>query len=446
MCGIVGVITSFSNGLSMGEADAFRDMLVVDSLRGFDSTGVMSINNEGSIFMMKDAINGASFVKHSDYREFHNEILREGMFVFGHNRAATRGSVTDKNAHPFVIDDKICLMQNGTYRGDHKKHKDVEVDTEAVAHVIADEPDIEKALQQINAAYAFVWYDMVNKKLNIIRNDERPLYIAYTTNGSAFFASEASTILLAASRNNVSLKKPPYLIDSKYLLTYTVKDDKDWEVAYREKLDISYKGHSTQYNSGNDWSFMRRYYESQEDLSDSSSETPPFTPSNTLPWSPTQHRSTPMGGGMEVKFLQTRTIKDLLATGVFDEFMIDANKAADEYRQKFYPLTSSKATRVVEWTDFKPANLHPDCRVWYLFGQIVEPNGDSPKIIAYTIKYNTTEEDMYKIAVDDSVGLVDLQTFNLIPSIKNNLENGMIPTVYVSNLRNVPVITHEVTQ
>ena len=33
MCGIVGLITACSNGLHYNEAEAFRDMLVVDSLR-----------------------------------------------------------------------------------------------------------------------------------------------------------------------------------------------------------------------------------------------------------------------------------------------------------------------------------------------------------------------------------------------------------------------------
>ena len=115
MCGIVGIISAYSNGFSANESAAFTDMLVMDTVRGFDSTGAMAITNVGNLDMLKAALTGSTFVKAPEYSSFKSNLLCDGLMAFGHNRAATRGTVNDRNAHPFLVNDnKICLLQNGT--------------------------------------------------------------------------------------------------------------------------------------------------------------------------------------------------------------------------------------------------------------------------------------------------------------------------------------------
>ena len=62
MCGIVGLIASYSNGMTSDEADAFRDMVFLDTLRGWDSTGVFSVKNNGNVTVLKDAKHGPCFI------------------------------------------------------------------------------------------------------------------------------------------------------------------------------------------------------------------------------------------------------------------------------------------------------------------------------------------------------------------------------------------------
>lgn len=240
MCGIVAVVSAYSNGFSTAEADMFRDLLFMDTLRGVDSTGVFGVDNRGNVQIHKEATSAPWFLSTDEYKEFSRDIIFRGKIAVGHNRAATRGIVNDKNAHPFCIDDKLVLVQNGTFYGDHKHIHDTEVDTEAIAHLLAREPDIEKALRQVNAAYAFIWYEVQSRKLNFLRNDDRPLYTARTADGGVVFASEGHMIATAAARRNIKLLDEPYIMEEDNLFTMTFEnggyDTKN------TKLDCKYKG------------------------------------------------------------------------------------------------------------------------------------------------------------------------------------------------------------
>jgi len=240
MCGIVGVVSNCSNGFSQKEMAIFADLLFLDTIRGFDSTGVFGVHTNSNLVMYKDAVHGLDFLGTTEYRSFKAERIANGKMVVGHNRAATRGTVVDKNAHPFVVDDKIVLVQNGTYKGSHIHHKDTEVDTEAVAHVISEHESVEEALQKINAAYALVWYNAEKKTLNLIRNSERPLYLV-DFHGTGFaFASEANMLLYAFSRAEVPLKKAPEMLPEHTLVTLTL-DGKGGYSRVDTKLDSEYR-------------------------------------------------------------------------------------------------------------------------------------------------------------------------------------------------------------
>jgi glucosamine 6-phosphate synthetase-like amidotransferase/phosphosugar isomerase protein len=220
MCGLVGVISSYSNGFNHSEVGLFTDLLFLDTIRGFDSTGVFGVENTGNVYIHKEASNGLTFLQTKEFKEFKTNLYRDGKFAAGHNRAATRGAVVDENAHPFWVDDKIILMQNGTYKGSHTHLKDTVVDTEAVAHVIAEGTSITESLQKVNASYALVWYNADTGELNLIRNSERPLYLAeFSTSGIAW-ASEECFLDFAFKRNDIKYTKKPVLIPEYTLVSF----------------------------------------------------------------------------------------------------------------------------------------------------------------------------------------------------------------------------------
>jgi hypothetical protein len=132
------------------------------------------------------------------------------------------------------------LVHNGTVWGDHKKLKDVEVDSEAIAHIIASEPDPEVALKKINAAYALIWYDIEKKQLNIIRNKERPL--AWVETPTAFYlASEGLMLDFVMRRCN---QRPVYEtkieeFEIHNLDTWELQADRSHKILSK-KLDAQY--------------------------------------------------------------------------------------------------------------------------------------------------------------------------------------------------------------
>jgi hypothetical protein len=202
MCGLVGVINKLKNGFLDKQLTIFENLLYIDAMRGEDSTGAFLVTTLGNVYIAKEAEESTYFLKDQAWADIRSKAFASGWGLIGHNRKATRGSITDQNAHPFWVDDKLVLVHNGSLVGDHKHLADVTVDSEAIAHVLAKEPDPEKALKQINGAYALIWYDVENKKMNIIRNNERPLFWIETDN-AFYFASENAMLYLALWRNGV---------------------------------------------------------------------------------------------------------------------------------------------------------------------------------------------------------------------------------------------------
>lgn len=173
MCGIVAIISKHGS-LSYFQEGLFTNMLRMDSIRGEDSTGVFGITKDGKCDIVKGDSDGYLFTKSDGYDKFVRR-MNSYRIVVGHNRAATTGSVTADNAHPFR-ERHIVLVHNGTIRNKSDLNKEVDVDSHAITHALADHDPVQ-ALGKIDGAYALVWWDESDKTLNLARNKERPLYL-----------------------------------------------------------------------------------------------------------------------------------------------------------------------------------------------------------------------------------------------------------------------------
>lgn len=390
MCGLVGVAARYSNGLTNKEADLFTHMLFVDTLRGWDSTGVFSVNERGNVDIKKAALTGPNFIQTEEYKSFMRDSVRNGVFVCGHNRAATRGSITDKNAHPFYVNDKIILMQNGTMYGDHKKHKDVEVDSEAIAHVLAEEEDIEKALQKINAAYALVWYNTDKEELYILRNDDRPLYISYFNDRGMVWASEKETILWAASRCDIKLNQEPYLLKDHHMITLRLGENGRYLHTTKD-VNTKYVAPPGFHAETDEYAFSSLvHYAARGHYDHSSKQYPslPFTPNQTANVTP-------------INKPRVRSFGDILGTDphlaqyLFDD-MLSATRACRQILQE----RNNQLRIVVEPLDFVPADNSTNPKNWYLFGSILSPNtvANTPTPLIHWYVANKTIEEMLELS------------------------------------------------
>lgn len=347
-------------------------------MRGSDSTGVFCVENNGDVHIAKDALNGPAFIDKREAEDVFTTALTSGLFLVGHNRAATRGAVVDRNAHPFWVDNRIVLVQNGTWVGDHKHVKDTEVDTEAVAHIIAGEEDVQKALKQINAAYALVWYDVKKQALHMIRNKERPLWIARTEDDGLVFASEPSFITFACARAELTLKETPYLLDEDNLVTVT-KNGRSWE--------LDNKKVSTKYSAPKQQSTISKGAVAVVQAIQTVLGKAPTSVGSGNVCNPAhqQHVS-------RVVKEDSLNIHSYVHRASFTDWHIKDEQTARQMQAEF---TTKSHPVNLEMVDYLAAASGKDCRDWHIIFTEVTTERETGPVFYATMK-DTAEEDILK--------------------------------------------------
>lgn len=211
MCGIVGMVVKPANGFVKQHEDCFYQMLYADALRGEDSTGVIGVENDTSFHIAKEATEAAWFNAQFQGGTLAKTMWATGKAFIGHNRKKTVGAIKDETAHPFVVDDVFAMVHNGTLFN-HKDLADTEVDSEALAKVLATalgETDYIQALEtilgKVSGAYATASYDQRTNKVHLLRNSQRPLAYVETSN-AWYFASEAPMLFWILARNGYQAK------------------------------------------------------------------------------------------------------------------------------------------------------------------------------------------------------------------------------------------------
>ena len=221
MCGIVAVIAKSSLGLYKPEIDTFNNMLWMDTVRGKDSTGVFGVNRTtNAVTLLKEASVAQIMTEDPLFEQFLHDATNMA-FVVGHNRAATRGSVVDDNAHPFRAGN-VTLVHNGTLT-EHKTMADVQVDSHAIAIALSAASDPMDVLPNINGAFALIWFDARENTLYACRNSQRPLYQVNCSDGTTVLSSEHMIAQTCLGRNNKYLSKEIPIEDIKPNTLYSWK-------------------------------------------------------------------------------------------------------------------------------------------------------------------------------------------------------------------------------
>lgn len=245
MCGIVGLVSKGNSGFFKNQLDVFHELLYVDNFRGDDSTGVFMVDRDGDLELAKSSNSAPDYQREKEYHELMRRAFSKGKAIIGHNRKATKGSITDENAHPFVVDNRIILVHNGTLFGDYKKlvpeGESVEVDSHAIAHLIhKHEDDVGAAMQEIQGAYTLVWFDMKKQTLNFLRNSQRPLAFMETSD-SYIFASEKNMLTWMVDRHNLKVVQPPVELGEGLQSIFTLKTNGLWDVE-TQKIELTKPG------------------------------------------------------------------------------------------------------------------------------------------------------------------------------------------------------------
>jgi len=227
-------------------------------LRGEDSTGIAVVPDKLTTpLIIKRAVIPTELFSLPACKALLKVAEEGGKALIGHNRAATKGCITDSSAHPFQIDN-ITLVHNGTLWQHYNlpQGHQFEVDSEAITHSIAD-IGIEETVKRLDGAFALVLFDSNTQKLHMLRNTKRPLWLAFIEKeNTVLWASEKPMLELITSRNHMKVAKYMELKDHVLytfdlegeLSSYTevvVEGKKQWGDSY-------YAGYSRGYgNSSN---------------------------------------------------------------------------------------------------------------------------------------------------------------------------------------------------
>lgn len=216
MCGIVGYFANSRSGMWSGDISTVRDLVAADTVRGDDGTGLFFVkkdtkSSELECWYHKKPVTGPELLTTSQEWK---SMLDGSRFVVAHNRAATIGSVTEDNTHPFTYG-TVTGVHNGTVRSwkhTFASHVDkAEMDSQAVFEALSkvqpDQKSVAKLLATIDSgAYSLVWWDGRIEKLRFARNSQRPMHFVLT-NGGFFFGSELRMLEWVLDRNGKKMLK-----------------------------------------------------------------------------------------------------------------------------------------------------------------------------------------------------------------------------------------------
>lgn len=206
MCGIVGVMRPGTNyGLLEQDKEMFRDMLIAGAIRGEDGTGIAYVNQDLKCSTIKCHGHPYNLFVDKKFKTFWKGVSKKCDYaLFGHNRYATTGKISNENTHPFVHK-HIVLVHNGTLeKGSEIELKRADVDSHALAIAIA-EQGVDAAISKTSGAYAIVFYNQQTKTMNFLRNYQRPLYMGINPSSDfVAFASESGMLQWMGSRNHLT--------------------------------------------------------------------------------------------------------------------------------------------------------------------------------------------------------------------------------------------------
>jgi len=202
MCGLTGIIVDRKNGFTDPERQQLASLMLLTQFRGSDSTGVCSVSNKLEYSMLKSVGNPNILWGTKNWEEWYTDIYNRGKLVFAHGRAATRGTVTEENAHPFIVEKpnkegSIVFVHNGTLDTEQQLPglKTFQVDSHWLAHSIA-ERGAQETFSKVSGPIACMYWDSELKTFNIYRNNGRPLYIAQdTVTKNVYINSEIETLM-----------------------------------------------------------------------------------------------------------------------------------------------------------------------------------------------------------------------------------------------------------
>jgi predicted glutamine amidotransferase len=360
MCGIIGLYGDDTNVFPLNKKSFMTEGLVVDSIRGYDATGVAYIprahNKEPRIY--KKAMAGYEYVCMKPAAKLIDDMNSSVGFI-GHNRAGTRGEAGDGSAHPFQHG-HITLVHNGTVENASTLEKEwlkdhTGVDSEQVAWAFA-QYGASHILPKLRGGYSLVWWDSKTRTLNFARNDRKPMYWAFAHKEQMlYYGSEVEMLMLLARRNNLELAEKMFATTP--MVHYVFKNPKNVRkfdrTEYKEEVKpvIVYQGNN--YRGGhftNNPPYNPPATDATWKPSAGGQQTGTGSSNNTKGSSTTGFPSTELNHPIEQEIMQSEDVTPIVAKELDEQRLAWLWKLADTAG---IPVDHSIVVRPYMWKPYK---------------------------------------------------------------------------------------------
>lgn len=291
MCGLAGLL---SEPLSGQEIDAFKDLMVFSTVRGWEGAGVATMRsgkNTNHARVWKGTSTGAYLVMQDAFKDVVKNPLK---LIMGHTRWPTRGENKVEFCHPFR-EGHIVGMHNGTMHKINKQYPSYqESDSNFLFREVA-KAGIEPVIKDSSGAYAIIWVDENQRTLNFLRNHDRPLFFAFhKTYNTVMWASEPGFLHAVIGRRwHGSTDWSIEMLPVNTLRSFHLK-----EVKAKEFTDIELKPELFQYSARSESYFGSDFDNYERDQSreferrfPSTGPRPPFHQQHHNSHGPYNHRS-----------------------------------------------------------------------------------------------------------------------------------------------------------
>ncbi len=199
MCGIVGAIGM----LNAKEDKAVQIMMQLDVIRGKDSTGIVAVDNKRDWAIAKEAWLPQDLLVQRQCKEIFASF--QNYIYLAHNRAATVGAVNKAGAHPFEFEHVVGVHNGTTNKSLFDNADDYDVDSQALYDQV-NTKGVDSMWGKVSGAASLAFFDKRTDRFHLLRNSERPMFIAFSKSGSVmYYASEAWMIHVACNKAKVEL-------------------------------------------------------------------------------------------------------------------------------------------------------------------------------------------------------------------------------------------------